>query len=199
MKDKKTLEYLKNQKTVAEELTSEINEEKILKVIKSIESTARNKGRVYTIGNGGSSSTAKHLAADLDKTVDRKIDLNINSTSLVSNEALLTAWTNDEGWDEVYKGQLQGKITENDVLIAISVHGGSGQWSGNLVKAIEYANQQGAQTIGISGFDGGKFKSKCDTTIIVDRESTPLVESLHVLIHHMIVFGLKERGETKNS
>ena len=199
MKDKDTVEYLKQQKNSAKDLIKEIDEEKILDIIKMIEQSSNNGGTVYTIGNGGSASTAKHLEADLDKTVNEDTELKINSRSLLANEALITAWTNDADWSEVYRGQLENKLGENDVLIAISVHGGSGPWSGNLIKALEYANEQGAYTIGLSGFDGGKFKDTCDISIIVEKESTPLVESLHVLINHMIVFGLKERWATDNS
>lgn len=198
MKDKNTIDYLTEQKTLAAELTENISEETILEIIKTLENASKKGGTIFTIGNGGSASTAKHLSADLDKTVDQEVELNVNSMSLVSNEPLLTAWTNDEDWSEVYKGQLKGKISENDVLIAISVHGGSGSWSSNLVKALEYAKENDIKTIGISGFDGGKFDDICDKSIVVEKESTPLVESLHVLIHHMIVFGLKERWADQN-
>jgi D-sedoheptulose 7-phosphate isomerase len=193
MKNEETLDYLREQKESASGLVREIDEGKILDVIEAVEKASRHGGTVYTIGNGGSASTAKHLAADLDKTVNEDTDLSVKSKSLVSNEALLTAWTNDTDWSEVYRGQLEDRISEKDVLIAISVHGGSGPWSGNLVKALEYASDNGAYTVGLSGFEGGKFVDTCDTTLIVKKESTPLVESLHVLIHHMMVFGLKER------
>lgn len=193
----KTLGFLQSNIDSAAELASDIDEKELFDIIKVIEQVAENGGKIYTMGNGGSASTAKHLAADLDKTADEQIKLPINSTSLVSNESLITAWTNDEGWEEVFKGQIEQKIAEQDVLIGISVHGGTGEWSGNLIKALDYANEQGAKTIGITGFDGGKFTETCDQTIIVEKDSTPLVESLHVLIHHLLVFGLIE--EVKNT
>jgi len=194
MKTDEVKEYLKVQKKDAIKLVDEINEDKISVVIEEIEKVARQGGEVYTIGNGGSASTAKHLAADLDKTADQDVEFNIKSSSLVSNESLLTAWTNDADWDEVYKGQLEGRITSDDMLMAISVHGGTSEWSGNLVKAIEYANSKGAATVGLAGFDGGEFTEVCDQSFVVRKESTPLAESIHVLIHHMIVFGLRESG-----
>lgn len=197
MTTEKTLDFLESNISSAASLVFDIKENELFEVIKIIEKTAENGGKIYTMGNGGSASTAKHLAADLDKTADEQVELPINSTSLVSNESLITAWTNDEGWEEVYKGQIEQKITDKDVLIGISVHGGTGEWSGNLVKALDYANKQGANTIGITGFDGGKFTETCDETIIVEKDSTALVESLHVLIHHLIVFGLVE--EVKNT
>lgn len=182
--------YIENQKTEIEHLVQEIDANKIIKTIEKIIQTTEKDGEIYTIGNGGSASTAKHFAADLDKTANEKTSHEINSRSLVSNEPLITAWTNDENWDEVYIEQLRGRIKDKDLLIAFSVHGGSGPWSGNLSKALNFANKQNADTIGIAGFDGGEFSELCDHTIIVEKDSTPQVESLHVIIHHLIAFGI---------
>lgn len=160
--------------------------------MEAIEAVRRAGGVVYTMGNGGSASTAEHLAADLDKTANAGNAKKFRAVTLVNNTPLTTAWTNDEGWDAVYEGQLQDRITADDALVAFSVHGGSGPWSGNLVRAFRHANEKDATTIGIAGFDGGAFTDVCDVSIVVPSESTSQVESLHVLVHHMMVFGLKE-------
>lgn len=173
-------------------LLDELPREDIAAAMDAIEGVRRNGGVVYTMGNGGSASTAEHLAADLDKTANDGQGKKFRAVTLVNNTPLTTAWTNDEGWESVYQGQLEDRIAEEDALVAFSVHGGSGPWSGNLVKAFRYANEQDATTIGIAGFDGGAFTDVCDIPIVVPVESTPQVESLHVLIHHMMVFGLKE-------
>lgn len=173
-------------------ITGDLCHEDINEVMKTIEEVRKNGGTIYTIGNGGSASTAEHLAADLDKTANKDQDKLFRSITLVNNDPLTSAWTNDEGWDSVYKGQLKDRVSKDDALIAFSVHGGSGPWSGNLVEAMQFANSQDASTIGIAGFDGGSFTDICDTTIVVPSDSTPQVESMHVLIHHLIVFGLKE-------
>lgn len=186
-----TNNFLEESKTLVDELPKE----DIVEVMKTIERVRKSGGTVYTIGNGGSASTAEHLAADLDKTANTGQNKLFRSVTLVNNDPLTSAWTNDEGWESVYKGQLEDRITEDDALIAFSVHGGSGPWSGNLVKAMQYANEQNAATIGVAGFDGGAFTEVCDTTVVVPVESTPQVESMHVLIHHLVVFGLKENLE----
>ena len=173
-------------------LLDDIDRDQVVKIMEVIEDVRTSGGTIYTIGNGGSASTAEHLAADLDKTANENQEKLFRSTSLVNNDPLTSAWTNDEGWDSVYKGQLEDRITEDDALIAFSVHGGSGPWSGNLVKAMRFANKQNASTVGISGFDGGSFTDICDETLVVPSESTPQVESLHVLVHHLMVFGLKQ-------
>ncbi len=184
-------EFLKTSK----QLIDELPKKDIVEVMNIIEDVRQRGGTVYTIGNGGSASTAEHLAADLDKTANTGQEKLFRSITLVNNDPLTSAWTNDEGWKSVYKGQLKDRITEKDALIGFSVHGGSGPWSGNLVEAMNYANNQGAKTVGIAGFDGGAFKEVCDTSVIVPIESTPQVESMHVLIHHLIVFGLKQNVE----
>lgn len=184
-------EFLEDSKKLIDELPRK----EIVEVIETIEKVRQNGGTVYTIGNGGSASTAEHLAADLDKTANTGQEKLFRSITLVNNDPLTSAWTNDEGWESVYKGQLEDRITEDDALIAFSVHGGSGPWSGNLVKAMQYANERNSSTVGIAGFDGGAFTDVCDTSVVVPVESTPQVESMHVLIHHLIVFGLKENLE----
>lgn len=77
------------------------------------------------------------------------------------------------------------------------MHGGSGtdlggQWSQNLLKGLQYIKDRGGKTIGLSGFDGGPMKTLVDIPIVVPAYSTPFVESFHVVLHHLIVFRLKE-------
>ena len=89
---------------------------------------------------------------------------------------------NDEGPASVYSGQLEPFVSPGDVLILISVHGGSGEgnagaWSQNLLRALGLARERGARTIGLSGFDGGALKRMSDVCIVVPIDSTPQVES----------------------
>jgi D-sedoheptulose 7-phosphate isomerase len=157
----------------------------------------KRKGVVYTMGCGGSASTATHFAADLAKTVG-----GFKAISLVDNIPLVSAYTNDEGWNSIFRGQLESWLTKDDVLVGFSVHGGSGEgnagpWSKNLVAAMKLAQDRGAKIIGFSGFDGGAMKEMADACLIVPTDSevygTPLVEAMHVVIDHGIIFDLKGR------
>lgn len=155
-------------------------------------------GRVFTIGCGGSASTATHFAADLAKTTSA--ENGFKAISLVDNIPLVSAWTNDFGWDSVFEGQLKTwDVTSDDVLVGFSVHGGTEEWSKNISNAIKFMNKKGASTIGFSGFDGGVMKEMSDVCFVVPTSSevygTPLVEAMHVVINHGIVFDLKERVE----
>jgi len=161
-------------------------------------------GTVFTLGCGGSASTATHFAADLQKTTvpNRNFKLGFKAMSLVDNIPLASAWTNDEGWSNVFSGQLKPWLTKNDLVVAFSVHGGSGSgaagvWSHNLVSAFELAQERGASTLAFVGFDGGMLKALADATLLVpvDYEpyGTPVVEAFHVVIHHGLIFDLKQK------
>lgn len=154
---------------------------------------------VYMMGNGGSASTATHLAADLSKTLcDSPEEKGLKTLALFDNIPLVSATINDWGWDGVYSNQLSTFYVEGGVGIGFSVHGGSGkdlsgQWSQNLLKGLQYIKDRGGKTIGFSGFDGGVMKDLVDISIVVPADSTPLVEGLHAVLVHLIVFGLKKK------
>ena len=104
----------------------------------------------------------------------------------------------------IFVEQLRPWLKKEDVLIGISVHGGSGEgdagpWSHNLVKAMRLAREKGAKIIGFSGFNGGAMKEMSNVCIIVPIDSeplgTPLVESFHVVLHHLICSVLRLRIE----
>jgi D-sedoheptulose 7-phosphate isomerase len=153
--------------------------------------------RVYTCGNGGSASTATHFACDLIKTVEGGGRRGFKAECLNDNIPVVLAYINDNGFENLYSEQLITKFDPGDVLICLSVHGGAGKdkagmWSQNLLKAIKYAQESGGKAIGFSGFDGGPMKEVCDACITVPADSTPQVESFHLVIEHLIVFRLKE-------
>ena len=169
-----------------------INSDGYDNVIKILLDCYKRKGVVYTMGCGGSASTATHFAADLAKTVG-----GFKAISLVDNIPLVSAYTNDEGWESVFEGQLKHWITKDDVLVGFSVHGGRKDWSQNLTKAMKLAKEREATIIGFSGFDGGAMKEIADVCLVVPTDSeeygTPLVEAMHVVLHHGIIFDLKRR------
>jgi len=161
------------------------------------------RGRtVFTMGNGGSASTASHLACDLAKCTIVAGRQRLKAMALVDNVPLVSAWTNDSGFGSIFVEQLDPWLQEGDVLIGLSVHGGSGAgdagpWSQNLVRAVSLARERGARIIGFSGFDGGALKETADVCLVipVDEEplATALVESYHVFLHHLICTALRLR------
>ena len=161
------------------------------KIIDSLKDARLRKKNIFICGNGGSAGTATHMACDLFKIAELK------ALSLDDNVPLMTAIINDNGWENLYLDQLERLYKPGDLLIAISVHGGSGKdkagaWSQNLMKAINYVNEHDGMTIGFSGFDGGAMKKECNICIVVPANSTPLVESFHMVLEHMIAFELQK-------
>lgn len=181
------------------EICQKISQTDIDKFIEEIFQAWFNKQTIFVIGNGGSSSTASHLAADLNNCLVDLEDVHpLMAISLVDNMTRFSALVNDKGWENVYTEQLKNYFRPGDLVIAISVHGGSGKdragaWSQNLLKALEYAKDNGGKALGLSGFDGGAMKTLCDVCIVVPYNTTPHVEGFHVVIHHLIYDSLPKK------
>jgi D-sedoheptulose 7-phosphate isomerase len=152
------------------------------------------------MGNGGSASTATHFTCDLSKVTIVENKKRFKVIGLNDNIPLVSALTNDEGWSEIYVEQLKNHFENGDIVIAFSVHGGSGSdkagvWSQNLLKAMQYAKDNGGTAIGFSGFDGGFMKDLADICVVVPFDSTPHVESFHLILEHLITFCLRKKIE----
>jgi len=144
------------------------------------------RGRVFTLGNGGSASTAQHFACDLAKYVVPEGSRPFDVRCLTDNVALYTAWANDAPREDVFVNQLRGLLTPQDVVLAISVHGGEG-FSVDLLRAVRFAMQVGAASISLVGFDGGPLHRESTCSILVPIDSTPQTEAVHLIIEHLLV------------
>jgi D-sedoheptulose 7-phosphate isomerase len=183
------------------EITSFLDETKRLleRLDTSAIATAKNilidayhrKARIYLMGNGGSASTAQHFACDLAKYVIPEGGRPFDVRSLTDNAPLYTAWANDAAREDVFANLMRGLLTPDDVVVAISVHGGSG-FSTDLVKGVRYARTLGARTIALVGFDGGILHRECTCSILVPVDSTPQTEAIHVVIQHLLMQIIKE-------
>lgn len=178
-------------------ISDEISRDDISKVINCFFGCWKNGNTIFLIGNGGSAGTASHFACDLNKVTAVEGKKRLKAVSLVDNAPLVTALVNDNGWEHIYTEQLKNFFSPGDVVCAFSVHGGSGSdqaglWSQNLLAAFRYAKEHGGKTVGIAGFDGGAFKKYADYSIVVPFDTTPHVESFHVVLHHLIAFRLLE-------
>ncbi len=154
--------------------------------------------QVFVMGNGGSASSSTHFACDLDKWVSDQAERKFRAFSLVDNIPMVSALTNDNGWSDIYYEQLKNFFRKGDVVVAISVHGGSGSdkagpWSQNLLKAVKYAKDNGGKIVGLAGFDGGVLKTAADACVVVPADSTPHVEGMHLVVTHLICEQLREK------
>ncbi|MEW6070055.1 MAG: SIS domain-containing protein [Candidatus Thermoplasmatota archaeon] len=170
----KILEYLDTSIKCIENLKKQV--QKIEKIAKIIQATKKKGKKIFLFGNGGSASTSSHLVCDFAKFK------NLKAIALTSEIPLITAWSNDESYDVIFKEQLKNLMQKGDVVIGIS---GSGK-SKNVLEAIKYANENGAYTIGLAGFDGGELKKIAKECLVVEIDSMQHSEDMHLLVGHLI-------------
>jgi D-sedoheptulose 7-phosphate isomerase len=149
---------------------------------------ARDAGRtVYIVGNGGSASTAAHMATDLCKVAAVDGQPGVRAVSLADHVSLLTAWSNDDAYAHSFSGPLQAYLARGDVLIAISASGRSP----NVLEATRLAKRLGALTIGLTGFGGGDLAQLADISLVIDAHDYGLVEDAHLAIGHAVTAAIR--------
>jgi D-sedoheptulose 7-phosphate isomerase len=185
--------YLQDVSSVAKN----ISREDIDRVIELLYEAWKEDRQVFLAGNGGSASTAVHFASDLAKFTAVEGKRRFRALTLTDNVPLVSALTNDLGWENVYVEQLMNLMRKGDVYVAISVHGGSGKdaagpWSQNLLKAAKFVKENNGRVLGLAGFDGGVLRQIADACIVVPVNSTPQVEGFHAVLTHLICARLRE-------
>ncbi|NIM46459.1 MAG: SIS domain-containing protein [Nitrososphaeria archaeon] len=146
-------------------------------------------GRLFLIGVGGGAANASHAVNDF-----RKI-CNIEAYTPTDNVAELTARTNDDGWGRVFEDWLRvSKLNDSDVVMILSVGGGTPEASFNIARAVQYARQKHATILGLLGRKGGWTHMKGNLNIVLperlkldDKFMTPFTESLQSVVLHAIV------------
>jgi len=175
--------YIDSYLTQVTDAITNLPKEQISRLGVSLLRAYKNDKQVFTLGNGGSSSTASHMAADLAKNTIGPNMRRFRITSLSENAAIMTALANDLGYEHVFSEQLIDLIRPGDVLIAVSASGNSP----NVLRAIRYARGESAEVVGVLGFDGGEAATLVDTAIIVPSTNYGIVEDVHLMINHMLV------------
>ena len=154
---------------------------------------ARRTGRgVYIFGNGGSASTASHLAADLGKNICTGPMPRMHVVSLTDNVPWLTALANDNDYADCFAGQLRNYLRPGDVVIGVSASGDSE----NVVRAFQLAQKRGAHRLALIGFDGGRLAALASRRIWIDSHDYGIVESLHLVVAHLLVQMLSEGSQS---
>lgn len=175
-------EYFKAHRDLAERLDGAAFEAGI----ELIRTTYKAGKKIITCGNGGSASTASHYITDWNKMVNLATGEKFRGISLCDNIGIITAYSNDLSYDDVFVGQLKSLLDEGDLVIGIS---GSGN-SPNVVRALQYANDNGAKTLAVVGYDGGKMKALAQQVVWVPSFDMQLCEDLHLMFGHMVMKSL---------
>jgi D-sedoheptulose 7-phosphate isomerase len=150
---------------------------------------ARETGHtIYFFGNGGSASTASHMAQDLAKLTISEGRKRFKTHSLTDHMSVILAWANDSNFAEIYAEQIKSHGAPGDVAIGLS---GSGN-SPNVLRALEEAHRLGMTTVGFIGTGGGKMKALCDVPIIVPSHNMQHIEDLHHILLHLIAAYLRD-------
>ncbi len=143
----------------------------------------RNDGTAFFCGNGGSSCDASHIAAELvvryKSGNERKA---IPALALNADQAVITACSNDYGYEYVFQRQVQAFGRPKDVFVGLTTSGNSQ----NIILAVEEAKKIGMKTILLLGGTGGKLKSVADCEIIVPSKTTARIQESHILIGHIL-------------
>ena len=145
--------------------------------------------RAVFCGNGGSAATASHLPADFQKNMCLHTGKPWEILSLVDSVPLLTAWSNDTEYANVFAGQVRTWLRPGDLLVAIS---GSGN-SPNILAAVEAAHEIGAVSLGWSGFGGGLLAQMAQHNIVIHSYNMQMVEDAHMVIGHLIYSALRDK------
>ena len=152
----------------------------------------RSRGnQVFIAGNGGSSATASHMAADLTRAASVSAGPPLRCRSLTDNVPALTAWSNDVGVESAFALQMKQVVEPGDVLIAISASGRSP----NIIAAANAARKQGASVVGLVGFGGGKLAELADIVVVVPSDEYGPVEDIHLLLGHLLAAEIRMSQE----
>jgi len=168
---------------------------KVLDLINELLFQALEAGKqIFTMGNGGSGSTASHLVCDLNKGVSENSRYRFKATCLNDNVSTILAYANDVSYSDVFVEQLKNFLKPEDVVIAFS---GSGN-SENVLKAIDYANDNRGITVGFCGFDGGELAKIVRYPLVVPINDMQKCEDVHLILGHLIMQRMNELSRKKN-
>ncbi|HMB76881.1 MAG TPA: SIS domain-containing protein [Kiloniellaceae bacterium] len=157
--------------------------EQLVQAAQAIAGVYRNQGRLFTMGNGGSSCDAAHIAVEFEHPVTAGRPA-LPAENLTADIAMMTAVGNDVGFAHVYLRRLAAHARAGDALIGVSTSGNSA----NLLAAFEKAKALGLVTVGLAGMEGGDMARSgwVDHCLVVSSDSIHRIQECHVAIYHIL-------------
>jgi D-sedoheptulose 7-phosphate isomerase len=178
-------DYIKQQKAALESIPVDA----VADIIGTFKEALRHDRQIFIFGNGGSASNSSHFITDLGKGASDKLGQRFRCLSLNDNISWITALGNDYSYEDVYLRQLQNFARPGDIVMTLSVSGNSP----NLVKAIDWAVNNGMYTIALVGGKRGRLAQLAQKVIVVHSEHYGRVEDAHMGICHMICYAFMEK------
>ena len=174
-------------RTLTTFISNEKNIADIQKAVDLFVSSFKNKGRVFSCGNGGSMCDALHFAEELTGRY-RKDRAPLPATG-ISEAGHITCIANDFGFEHIFSRFVEAWGQQGDVLLAISTSGNSA----NVIKAVEVAKSKGMKVVGLLGKDGGKLKSMVDVPLVIDCPITDRIQEIHIKCIHIFIEGIERQ------
>ena len=151
------------------------------KALAMVRETVRRGGTLYFCGNGGSAADAQHIATEYVVRYMRRRRA-YPAVALTTDTSLLTAASNDLGFEEVFARQVEALAKPGDLLV---IHSTSGN-SPNLLRAAEAARAKNVQVLALSARDGGKLRDLATHCVVVPTDRTDRAQELQLCIQHVI-------------
>jgi len=159
-----------------------VDGEKLDAAFKILDAAYGRGAQLYVCGNGGSASISNHLVCDHSKSGQTDTDIKPRVISLATNIEMITAIANDISYDDIFVYQLRTLAKEGDVLMTISSSGDSE----NVVRAAEWAKDQGLDVISLTGFDGGRSGELATVNLHVAGDNYGVIEDTHQGLMHIL-------------
>jgi D-sedoheptulose 7-phosphate isomerase len=169
--------------------------EEVNKVIATFREALVEDRQIFVFGNGGSAANASHFITDLGKGSSDKTFRRFRCLSLNDNVSWISAIGNDYSYEDIFLRQLQNYARSGDIVFTMSVSGNSP----NLVKAVEWCNQNNIHVIALVGAKRGKLAEIADESIVVNSTHYGRVEDCHMHICHMICYAFMEDTELQKA
>jgi D-sedoheptulose 7-phosphate isomerase len=177
-------DYIREQKAALDSIPVEaVND-----VINTFREALKNDRQIFIFGNGGSASNSSHFITDLGKGASDKLKSRFRCLALNDNISWITALGNDYAYEDVFVRQLQNFARPGDIVMTLSVSGSSP----NLVKAVDWAVNNGMYTIALVGAKRGKLAQIAQKSIVINSEHYGRVEDAQMGICHMICYAFME-------
>jgi D-sedoheptulose 7-phosphate isomerase len=154
--------------------------DRILEFAQKCAASLRAGGKVVFFGNGGSAADALHLAAELVVRL-RDERRGLASLALTANPSVLTAAGNDYGFEQIFARQIESLVSAQDVLVALSTSGNSG----NILRGAEAGRRRRAFVVALTGETGGALASKVDLLLNVPSRDPQRIQEAHITIGHI--------------
>lgn len=157
-------------------------QDRIYTLYRMIRNCSQSGNTVFIVGNGGSAASAEHWVCDLSKSCKISEHIRVNIVSLCSSIPLLTAYSNDISFEDVFVEQLRDRMSSKDMLIILSASGNSP----DLIRTVDYCKNIGAESAAIVGNFNGYIAGEVTLPIVVQSENYGIIEDIHMVINHMI-------------